>query len=112
MDEQKVRIRIRRFNWIWDDHKQMNVTDLDPTIQIDAKLCGSFQRRKIAYSIMDFYHSLYINKKNIILGQIHACELLYKYTIDNIDKNVLKKEILDLNYARSDRIIHIKIVND
>ena len=71
----------------------MNVTDLDSTIQIDAKLCGSFQRRKIAYSIMDYHHSLYINKKDIILGQIHACELLYKYTIEDVDKNVLKKEL-------------------
>ena len=47
LDGQKVRIRIRRSNWIWDDHKQMNVTDLDSTIQIDAKLCGSFQRRRL-----------------------------------------------------------------
>jgi hypothetical protein len=96
LDGQKVRIRIRRSNWIWDDNKQMNVTDLDSTIQIDAKLFGYFQRRKIAYSIMDYHHSLYINKKDIILGQIHACELLNKYTIEDLDKNVLKKEILDL----------------
>jgi hypothetical protein len=96
LDEQKVRIRIRRSNWNWDDHKQMNVTDLDFTSQIDAKLCGSFQTRKIAYSIMDYHQSLYINKNDIILGQIRACELLHKYTIDYLDKNVLKKEILDL----------------
>jgi len=67
-----------------------------------CRMCGSIlipsalQRRKIAYSIMDYHHSLYINKKDIILGQIHACELLYKYTIEDLDKNVLKKEILDL----------------
>jgi hypothetical protein len=92
----KVRTRVRRSNWIWDDGKLMNVTDLDSTLQIDAKLCGSFQRRKIAYSIMDYHHSLYSNKKDIILGQIHACDLLYKYTIEDLDKKVLKKEILDL----------------
>lgn len=74
----------------------MNVTDLDSTIQIDAKLCGSLRSRWIAYSVMDFHHSLYINKKDIILGQIRACELLYKYAIDNPDRNVLRKEILDL----------------
>jgi len=45
---------------------------------------------------MDFHHSLYINKKDIILAQISACELLYKYTTDSFDKNVLKKEISDL----------------
>ncbi|HZA69196.1 MAG TPA: hypothetical protein VE548_05795 [Nitrososphaeraceae archaeon] len=40
----------------------MNLTDLDSTIQIDAKVCGSLHRRRIAYSVMDFHHSLYINK--------------------------------------------------
>ena len=74
----------------------MNITDLESSIQIDAKICGSVERRKIAYSIMDFHHSLYINKKDIILAQISACELLYKYTTDIFDKNVLKKEISDL----------------
>lgn len=74
----------------------MNLTDLESTIQIDAKLCGSLHRRRIAYSVTDFHHSLYINKKDIILGQIRACDLLYKYTIDTLDRNVLRKEILDL----------------
>ena len=73
----------------------MNLTDLDSTIEIDAKLCGSSHSRRIAYSVMDFHHSLYINKKDIILGQIRACELLYKYAIDSL-RNVLRKEILDL----------------
>lgn len=74
----------------------MNLTDLDSTIEIDAKLCGSSHSRRIAYSVMDFHHSLYINKKDIILGQIRACELLYKYAIDSLDRNILRKEILDL----------------
>lgn len=74
----------------------MNLTDIDSTIQIDAKLCGSSHKRGIAYSVMEFHHSLYINKKDIILGQIRACDLLYKYAIDNLDSNVLRKEILDL----------------
>jgi hypothetical protein len=74
----------------------MNVTDFETLIQIDAKICGSERSRKIAYSIMDFRHSIYINKKDIILAQIQACELLRKYTTDEFDKDVLKKETLDL----------------
>ena len=74
----------------------MNVTDLETLIQIDAKICGSERSRKIAYSIMDFHLSLYINKKDIILAQIQACELLFKYTTDECDTNVLNKETLDL----------------
>ena len=74
----------------------MYVTDLESSIQIDAKICASVERRRIAYSIMDLHHSLYTNKKDIILAQISACELLYKYTTDSFDKNILKKEISDL----------------
>lgn len=43
-----------------------------------------------------FITLFYINKKDIILAQISACELLYKYTTDSFDKKVLKKEISDL----------------
>ena len=55
----------------------MNLTDFDSTIEINTKLCGSSHSRMIAYSVVDFHHSLYIDKKDIILGQIRACELLY-----------------------------------
>jgi hypothetical protein len=73
----------------------MNLTDIDSTVQIDAKLCGSLHTRRIAYSVVEFHHSLYINKKDIILGQISTCELLYQYAIGALDRNVLRKEILD-----------------
>ena len=74
----------------------MNVTDLESSFQIDAKICGSMKSRKIAYSLLDFHHSICINKKDIIFAQISACEQLYKYTVDIFDSNVLKKEISDL----------------
>lgn len=84
----------------------MNLTDLDSTIEIDAKLCGSSHSRRIAYSVMDFHHSLYINKKDIILGQIRACELLYKYTIDSLDRKRSKKRNIRFKIdTRSYRIV-------
>jgi hypothetical protein len=46
--------------------------------------------------LMDFHHSIYINKKDIIFAQITACEQLYKYTADIFDSSVLKKEISEL----------------
>jgi secreted trypsin-like serine protease len=76
----------------------MNLTDLESSFHIDAKICGSMKSRKIAYSIMDFHHSIYINKKDIIFAQISACEQLYKYTADIFDSSVLKKEISDLKF--------------
>jgi hypothetical protein len=76
----------------------MNLTDLESSFHIDAKICGSMKSRKIAYSIMDFHHSIYINKKDIIFAQISACEQLYKYTVGIFDSNVLKREISDLKF--------------
>lgn len=73
----------------------MNLTDHEYLIQIDGKLCGYGHKRKIAYFTIEFYHSLYINKKDMLLAQIRACELLYKYTID-IFKLTFSKEISDL----------------
>ena len=74
----------------------MNLLDSESVVQIDAKLCGTVHKRKIAYSTVDLDHAFYINKKDILLAQIHACELLYKYIADIFDINVLKKEISDL----------------
>jgi len=87
----------------------MNLTDHEYLIQIDAKLCGSVHKRKIAYSTIEFYNSLYINKKDILLAQIRACELLYNYTADIFDINVLKKEISDLKLMLDNVIIVKKI---
>jgi hypothetical protein len=53
-------------------------------------------KRKIAYSTIEFYHSLYMDKKEMLLAQIRACQLLHKYTTEILDTNVLKKEISDL----------------
>ena len=74
----------------------MNLLDRESVVQIDAKLCGTVHKRKIAYSTVHLHHALHINKNEILLAQIHACELLCKYTADSFDINVLKKEISDL----------------
>ena len=43
----------------------MYVTDLESSIQIDAKICASVERRRIAYSIMDF-HTLFTQTRRIL----------------------------------------------
>ncbi len=62
-----------------------------------AKTCGCKDRkRKVTYSLVDSYHSLCKDKKDIILSEIQACERLLKYTVDRIDQITLGKEIVDL----------------
>jgi len=65
-----------------------------------AKTCGcTDKRRKVTYSLVDSYHSLCVDKKDIILSEIMACERLLKYTWDGSDMIVLEKEIGELRLA-------------
>ncbi len=64
---------------------------------IEAKTCGCREKGiKIAYSLVDTYHSLCHDKKDIMLDQIHGCERLLKYTTDEMDKTAVIKEIAEL----------------
>jgi hypothetical protein len=51
---------------------------------------------KIAYSLSDSYHSLCLDKKDIMLSQIEACERLLKLTNDERDQSAIIKEIAEL----------------
>lgn len=74
----------------------MNVIGMEAPLIIEAKTTGSNSNRNVTYSPIDTYHNVFIDKKNLILAQIHACERLLKYTNDRIDQIILEKEIADL----------------
>ena len=70
---------------------------MEASSQIEAKTCGYREKGiKVAYSFIDSYHSLCIDKKDIILAEIDACERLLKYTSDQTNKVVITKEIAEL----------------
>jgi hypothetical protein len=70
---------------------------MESSSRIVAKTCGCKERSvKIAYSFVDTYHSLCLDKKDIMLDQIEACEQLLKYTTDEADKSAIIKEIAQL----------------
>jgi hypothetical protein len=65
-----------------------------------AKTCGCKDKnRKVTYSIIDAYHILCSDKRDIILAQIEACERLSKYTKDRSDLILLEHEIMELKLA-------------
>jgi hypothetical protein len=75
----------------------LNIAYLESSSHIEAKTSGCREKGiKIAYSLVDTYHSLCLDKKDIMLSQIHACERLLKYTIDEMDKSAVIKEIAEL----------------
>ena len=56
-------------------------------------------QRKVTYSFVDSYHSLCKDKKDIILSEIQACEILLKYPRDENDTITVEKEIVELKLA-------------
>ena len=79
----------------------MNISEAESPYEIMAKTCGcEDKKRKVTYTFIDSYHSLCHDKKDIILGQIEACERLLKYTAeyrrDQIDRQAIESEIDEL----------------
>jgi hypothetical protein len=74
----------------------MNIVEMESPFIIEAKTTGSNTNRSVTYSPVDTYHNIFIDKRELILAQIHACEILLKYTKDRTDQIILGKEIGDL----------------
>lgn len=64
-----------------------------------AKTCNRKKKRDIIYPFVDSYHSRCLDKKEIILAQIQACERLLKYVTDENDMSILGKEVAELRLA-------------
>jgi hypothetical protein len=76
----------------------MNIAGTEVAFATVAKVCGCKEKnsRKVTYSFTDSYHSLCIDKKNIISAELEACEQLLKYAVDENDKNTVQREIVEL----------------
>jgi hypothetical protein len=78
----------------------MNISDSESPLIILAKTCGCKGRNmKVTYSIIDSYHSLCLDKKNIISAEIEACQRLSKHTVDEKDKLVIETELAELKMS-------------
>ena len=74
----------------------MIISSMETPIQVEAKTCGCKEKgRTISYSFIDSYHSLCIDKWDLIWNQIAACEKLLKYS-DYDDKRIIEHEIGEL----------------
>lgn len=76
----------------------MNIVESEAPLAMVAKTCGCVQRnkRKITYALIDSYHGLCLDKKDIIESELMACERLLKYTIEEHDRQIIEREIADL----------------
>ena len=79
----------------------MNIDFVEASSVVIAKLCGCKESgRKVAYSLLNETHGLCLDKKDLINGQLEACEKLLRYTSDENDNRItLKREIGELRMA-------------
>ena len=69
----------------------MNVIETGQPSSIIAKMCGC---KKVTYTFVDSYHSLCLDKRDIIFEELNACERILKHSKDyNIDDEIEKKAI-------------------
>lgn len=76
----------------------MNVIESEiQSMVVEAKICGCNTKEKsISYNFAEAAHILCLEKRDIILAQIQACERLLKNTKDDTMALVIKSEIVDL----------------
>jgi hypothetical protein len=48
---------------------------------------------------MDAFHSLCLDKKDILLAEIEACETLLRCSDEELDRKAVEKEIAELKMA-------------
>ena len=76
----------------------MNIAESEQQTNIIAKTSGSKEKgtKKITYSFIDAYHSLCVDKIDIISSELEACETLLKRTSDKSDRQTIESEITEL----------------
>ena len=54
----------------------MNIAETEGAFPIVAKTCGCREKnkRKVTYQFIDSYHSLCLDKKDIMYAELEACE--------------------------------------
>ena len=78
----------------------MNILEIESPFKIEAKTSKFNDETNVIYLIAESYHNLCIDKKEIIIEQIKACENLLRFTNNNnSDSLALKKEISELKLA-------------
>ena len=77
----------------------MNISGVEIQNHVEAKICGSKERRKITNRLFDSYHSLSLDKKDILLSALNACEKLRNLVEDEFDIRAVHAELAELKLA-------------
>jgi hypothetical protein len=75
----------------------VNITEYEAPL-IEARTCGD-KNKRVAYRLMHAFHGLCVDKKDILLAEIEACEALLQCAHDEVDRNAIEKEVSELKMA-------------
>jgi hypothetical protein len=88
------------YHFVFFKKNCMNVGEPEVDAEIIAKTCGCKERgQRVSYAYAHAYHSLCLDKKDILEAEIQACEKLLRYATDDSERFVLEKEIVELRMA-------------
>ena len=67
-------------------------------MSISARTCNCKEKngKSVAYTLIDSYHGLCLDKKDIIISELEACITLLKYSTDEADRSIIEREIVQL----------------
>ena len=75
----------------------MNIIESETPYLVEARTCGCKERgRSVSYHFVESAHSLCLEKGELVLAQIQACENLLKYSKSEEEIQLLKDEISKL----------------
>ena len=77
----------------------MNIIEVEFPLKIEAKTSKYNEKISIIYSVAELQHNFCIDKKEIIMEQIKACENLSRYSTNKSDNLALEREISELKLA-------------
>ncbi|MEO9320495.1 MAG: hypothetical protein ABI361_07465 [Nitrososphaera sp.] len=78
----------------------MNIDEAEYEVPVVAKTYRSRDSTKrVTYSFRSESHALCMDKKDLIMAQLEACERLLKYASDPLDKAAIEQEIRELRMA-------------
>jgi len=66
---------------------------------VTAKTCGCKDKQSVTYNFSESFHSLCLDKKDILEAEIQGCEKLLKYASEESTRAVIEKEIMVLRMA-------------
>jgi hypothetical protein len=79
----------------------MNISETEAPIKLVAKTCSreDKNKNKVIYQFVDSYHSLCLDKKDIIYAELRASNKLLKDVSDQEDRKTIESEMAELKMA-------------